>query len=638
MKYFLYLGISIFLLTTVYPQQDSLWQEDNFINQIEMSSSIDEENLLFEYLEDLKTNPVNVNNAEFSDLLRIPGISRREAKSILEYRKASGHIFTLFELYSITEINANKLRSFFPFMITDEKIIKNINNIPEPQSPSSELRSRLITDVQPKPGYTTNIFQGNSYKLYNSFNIKSENYNAGLLTEKDPGEKDYTDHTVFFIQLKQLGIIRSVIAGDYNIEFGRGNAIWSPYGFSKTPASFAGYREGRNSVPYLSTDEGNYLRGTAVNVKINNFNLTAFYSNKLKDAVLDSAQRTINSVSSDGYHRTVTELNKSEVYKEVISGSDLMYNTELFSAGFLYYNLSTEYPFASDKYPAGKSFDYFSISYSFPFRRLQVSGEISLFRKSFATIHSINFDISDKIRAVITLRNVSPGYFSFLSSAIKKESGIYAGISISSLPGNLNLYYDSYSKMTSANIFPVNGNKLLVQYDAHPFTDMLCRLKYTRSTMQRDDNIFTEVTDHNVSSELIYKLNRSMTWKFRIDYTSYSDFSNEKGYAFYQEIIYWPLKKELEIYGRITLFNTGSFLSRVYQYEKDLTGTFNMNPLFNEGVRWFIGANFTISPGSKLQCKYSETYKPDAEFLGSGYNKIKGGLDNQISVQLDIKI
>jgi hypothetical protein len=60
------------------------------------------------------------------------------------------------------------------------------------------------------------------------------------------------------------------------------------------------------------------------------------------------------------------------------------------------------------------------------------------------------------------------------------------------------------------------------------------------------------------------------------------------------------------------------------------------NPgLYGEGMRWYFVVKYSAPYGFNLSLKYSELYKPNEKFLGSGTSLIPGNLDNRISLQMD---
>ena len=67
-----------------------------------------------------------------------------------------------------------------------------------------------------------------------------------------------------------------------------------------------------------------------------------------------------------------------------------------------------------------------------------------------------------------------------------------------------------------------------------------------------------------------------------------------------------------------------------------MPGTLISPALFGEGIRWYFVAR--IKPYNKvtISFKYSETFKPKENSMGSGLLEMDGNLDNRFSIQLDL--
>ena len=156
----------IFLLGTchnIYCQEDSTFESDDVLENLVEETALDnEDSQVLDNLEYLKDNPVNVNEASLSDLLRIPTIDLSTATQIIDYVKNSGQVFSVNELYLIKGIDKNSLQKIIPFLTVGTKS-KNI--YPEFQQTESanllskfkiNLRSRIINDLQDRRGFTEN--------------------------------------------------------------------------------------------------------------------------------------------------------------------------------------------------------------------------------------------------------------------------------------------------------------------------------------------------------------------------------------------------------------------------------------------------------------------------------------------------
>lgn len=635
---FLIPAVLLVLYINTYCQQDSTWNEETAESKMELISD-DGNDQAAEYIEDINDVRININTAGIKELSGIPGMLLSDAHKIIDYKKKSGRIFSLFELYAVEGIDAARLRSYFPFLtLEDAGPDKEPADIP--LFFTADLRTRVQSDIQSSRGFSQNVYKGNPLKVYSRLRVKDNRYSFGFISEKDPGEKDYADHISFYLHVKDIGIVKSFIAGDYNIEFGKGLALWSNYGMIRKSQTASGFRHGRNLVPYLSSNEVHYFRGTAMNLEYKSIELTGFYSNKYIDADIDPVSNTVNSLPADGYHRTDNELSGKQSLKEIISGARLDLHSGNFSAGVLYYTVHNNLAFDETKLPGRHGLNYLVFSASWSTERALAETEIARSRGSTAWLASLRFDITEKITAFLITENSPREYYSRPGAV--NRTGTYAGISMGSIPGSLIFSFDSYKKFLTSSPFPVSCSDMITDYSINPSEDILLRFrhKYKKENTSSVNKNYS-VYSNNVTGEAVFKISRNIKWKWRADFSFVSvpsDQITEKGYAFFQEASYQLFEKMIEIYGRITLFKTDSYNTRIYQYEKSPAGVFIMNPLMDEGLYWYLGANLIFSKGLRLHCRFNEMYKPAAESLGSGYNEINGSVHNQLLFQLDFRL
>ena len=107
----------------------------------------------------------------------------------------------------------------------------------------------------------------------------NNNFQLGVLTDKDAGEKNLNEFTSAHFFVKDLGHLKNLAIGDYYLEFGQGLALWNAYGFSKgADAVYPVKKSERKIVPYTSSSENNFLRGAAGTIDFNPVTISLFYS------------------------------------------------------------------------------------------------------------------------------------------------------------------------------------------------------------------------------------------------------------------------------------------------------------------------------------------------------------------------
>ncbi len=655
----------LFLSQFIYSQLDStsIITEDILDDiLIEPDEESDSEELV-DILDELIRNPIDINKADVFQLSKLPKMDAASAQRIVDHRNKFGNFFSTNELFSISEIDKALVQSILPFVKVTGSIEGTEQNARDLENPKFiygksklNIRSRFINDLQNRKGFITDKFEGSKLKSYNRLIYNYDNFfQAGFLAEKDPGEVSYSDFSSFHIQIKNFDLINSAIAGDYVLEFGQGLALWSPFGFSKgADAIFPVKKRPRYLRPYTSAAEYRFFRGAAARILIDNFNLTAFYSNNSFDASIDSVTQEITSISQTGYHRFGSELNKRSASKSKIIGGVIDYKyAGLLNIGVIYYNASFNNGFqASSIYDlSGDNFNYLSTYYEINFSKINLFGEASYDGTSVASINGIQFSANRELMFTSALRNYPRNYqnlygfgFSERSGRINNEIGIYSGVRWKIPYGILNLYYDifKFPYRTNENSLSSEGDELLLDFVSKPFSKFEVRLryKYENKEISRAINAEEKIIRRLrqiARTEFVYNLAKILRLRTRIEYNNYfiKDVNiKENGFLVFQDFRY--LRNNIVLNGRIIFFQTDSFSSAVYEYENDLFGVMPNLVMYGKGIRWYLILKYKPIQFLSLSAKYSETYKPNVTSLSSGDNEIIGNVDNRVSLQIDV--
>lgn len=666
---FLYYSLLLFLFfsTKIFSQVDSteIIIEESLDDLLpDLNEETDDSNL-FNQLEDLSNNKIDINTNDLESLQSIPAIDLNSVKLILAHRNKFGDFFSVNELYSVQGLQKDQVDRIIPFVFVNQQNLNyeqtTIEEISGPiitQNISINYRSRLQNDIQQRAGFIDGDYAGSSYKIYNRFIFKAyDNYQAAFISEKDAGEKSFNDFTSFHFAVRNLSFIKTFIAGDYNIEFGQGLALWSPYGFSKSAdVIYPVKKKSRDLVPYTSTNENRFFRGAALSFSINDFLFSGYFSKNKFDSNIDSVSGEILSISETGLHRTQSEIDNRKSVEETFTGARLDYDPQNWiKAGFLFYNSKFSNPFLSDN-PLelnGNSFTYTSGYYNIYLNKINLFGEASYDGNTVASINGLELPISNSFSYVVLIRNYPSDYsnihgfgFGEKSGATENEFGIYNGFRWNSFIGKLNFYFDQF-KFPGASFdspLPTEGNEILADLVTKPFKNIETKFRFklenkeVTELINGEDQILRRLRQ-NFRTELIYDISKTLRIKSRFEISDYSINSaaiSEQGILLYQEVRYLPLK-DFTFYGRITFFRTDSFNSAIYVYENDLVGVFNNIALFGEGIRLYLLARYKILNFIQLSFKYAETYKPAENTLSSGNSLIEGNIDNKISIQLDVK-
>ncbi len=665
----LILSLHLFVPSRSLGQIDSVMiSTENILNEILQESEVEDENEnIFELIEELSRSPVDLNSASLNELLIIPGINLFFANLIIEHRKKYGVFFSTDELNLINDLPKELIEKIKPF-VTVKNLEKDQYENQEPASKSFisnflltskiNVRSRIINELQERRGFLENKYEGSRPKIYNRFLFSyKNNLDAALVTEKDAGEKSINDFTSFHLALKDYDLIKVFVVGDYTLNFGQGLALWSPFAFSKgSEAIYPAKRKGKFINPFKSTFENNFFRGTAVTVQVSEMLFSTFYSNNFLDANIDSTTYAILSTPIDGYHRTESEKRKRKSAKETVYGfsTELRSLKENYSAGILYYRTKFSNPFSFDvrNKLSGDNFSYISLYFDFYFDKLNFFGESSFDQKSIASLIGLNITVTKNFSIITSFRNYPSAYknihgyaFSENSGATSNEVGFYTGFSLNTFLGEINFYYDQFKfpSATFSNPIPSKGNDILFDLKSKPFDKVETNFRFKRKVKEvshAPENIKQLVleTKQNVRGEITYHVSRKLRLKSRLEFTNYSldKIKDETGFMVFQDIRFSPFSK-LSMDSRLIVFQTDSFNSAVYEYENDLRGMFSNVALYSKGTRWYVLLRYELFDFISISAKYSETYKPLEKTLSSGLSEIRNNIDNKISFQVELR-
>lgn len=649
-------------------QTDSTYliTEDILENLLEESSEESDENELFDRFEFYINNPLDINKADVTDLLNLPFIDIHTAELIIQRRNQFGNYFSTQELFAIKELNGEIIRSILPFITVaerpqtkSEKVTPEVFPVPSFSKFRYSLRNRFINDLQTRRGFSTKSYAGSKLKSYNRIIMRQgNNYQAGVITDKDPGETSYMDFISFHLMAKDAGIINNLVIGDYLMEFGQGLAIWSLFPISKSSdAIYPARKNARGLRAYTSSSEFGFLRGAAAVFKINDFLITAFYSRNKFDASIDETTSMITSRYVDGFHRTESEILRKNNAQEKIIGTAITYRlSERVNFGLLSYNINFSAPIQSSTAQgiSGDDFRYYSFFYDAVLMNIMFFGEFSFDSRSVASINGIEFSVTRNFSFVTVFRNYPGNYnnlkgsgFGERAGVTNNESGFYTGFRWRIPAGTLNVYYDQFKfpYRTFNNVSPSDGDELFAELISKPFSKTETRIRYKyenkdQTLILNDLRQVTKRLKQSVRFEITHAVSRMIRLKSRFEYNQFKINSGnlkEDGYLFFQDLRVSP-NKDLVLYGRIIFFRTDSFNSAIYEFENDLTGVMTNLAMYDEGMRWYFMIRYRFIKNLTISLKYSETFKPKEKTISTGNNLIPNNLDNRISLQLDLNL
>ena len=658
----LYNALLLFIILTgiLYSQTDdttSIITDQMIENVIPEPVVNNEEYNTIDYLEELQKDPINLNTADLTTLRKIPGLDINYAQLIVQHRQKYGHYFSINELYSIKGLPKYVITNIKVFITVTDPPIQIIDDKPIDNSVFNFMRiffrSRISANLNDKGLYKN--YQGSKIKQYNKLTIQGEQYEAGILTEKDPGEKSYYDFISFHISLKKIDPIEKIILGDYICEFGQGLVLGKPYGFSKnTEASYTAKGRESNFYQYNSTDESRFFRGIVFSSIISNIQFTFFYSNHGLDASTDSISGKISSLITTGYHQTASDLSNHNSLKEIVWGgtANYIYSNSL-HLGLLFSTSKFSKPFSGSSLYSirGDRFNYFSTSYEyFLIPSINLSGETAYDTKSIASINTIQISLNRNFLFVSSIRNYPRNFNSIHGSSlaeqknkVQNETGFYNGFKLLTDFGSINFYYDQFKFPFGSNRFPISntGEEYLCSYTNSIKEDLNLKINYKYENKdyllnQDDQKSIARRGRNDFRVILTWLLSKEVRLKTIINYNAIrikdSDIT-EKGILLSNSIIV-NMIKDLKLSGDISFFKTDSFYSSVYEYDNNIGGLVRGEVLYGEGMKLKLFFTYKILNRLTISAQYSEILKPKELLISPSNSTLKDNIVFQIELLL----
>lgn len=259
-------------------------------------------------------NPINLNGNRLSELLENNLISEFQFFKINQHLESYGSFLEIEELLIIEGFNEQKiddLRAFITVIQPSQQLIKKVS--------LKRLKQNFLLDfihpLQKSQGYQkisesefqnspNSVYLGEVFKLKGRYKIENRKIQSGLIFEKDQGEIFFNnpykkvsqnfldrnpsrlDYFSAHLMIKDIGLIKKFIVGDYQLQFGQALGLWSNMGFGKS-SDVNNVKKFANGIKAnTSSNENHFFRGLASTIEFKNWNLSFFYSSKNRDANL----------------------------------------------------------------------------------------------------------------------------------------------------------------------------------------------------------------------------------------------------------------------------------------------------------------------------------------------------------------
>ena len=200
---------------TSYFREDNQWEKI-----LETVIQADENSPAAEDMNQLEDDPLNLNTASAEELHRIPAVSQLVVSRIIDRRKRER--FT-----SIDELG--EIEGITPDLLSFIRGFVKIGRMKEETNINASFLSRTSTTLEDRQGFINGAYPGSPSKVLNRFRLSLGNttsplssaiseMEAGVLTEKDPGERSLANFSSYFTGFSIPSLAARMIIGDYQME------------------------------------------------------------------------------------------------------------------------------------------------------------------------------------------------------------------------------------------------------------------------------------------------------------------------------------------------------------------------------------------------------------------------------------
>lgn len=645
---------------------------------------------LFDDLELLYDDPINLNTATAAELKKLPLLNDVQVYALLRYRKQFGQIYSLVELQYADGFDKRSIEQIRPFVTVaapEEKTRFKAKYLWK--YGKNELILRQQRRLESSPAYNQqsdslfeagDAFDGSPDRLYARYRYRyRKNVSFGFTGEKDPGEAfggstqpQGFDFLSGHIQVADLGLVKNVVVGDFQFQAGQGLTFWSGFGYRKSPQlPTLTKRYERGFTPYTSAEENRFLRGGAATIGKDNWEVSGFYSRKKVDAnriqptLADSidevaSEVTFSSIQSSGFHRTIGELADKDLVEEQIIGARASVTIKKLKVGVTAFQSEYEGTFAPNR-QLYQSFQNNSgkwqnagLDYDLVVGLFNFFGEVSLSEGSeVASLTGLTAYLNERFTFNALYRHYPLNYQSFQSNAFgekggnNNERGLYLAADVVAAKGlRVAGYYDVYAFpwLSYQKDGPSIGyeSALVAEYEVNRKTKL--SFMYRHETDQENpvnsEETIRSLVEESLSQyrlQLDYQATKQLRFRTRMEYRDYQKEDLESiGFMIYQDV-YYDLNSKWGFKARFALYETDDYNSRIYAYENDMRYQFTVPAYYDQGSRTYLLIDYRPIENLTFYLRYAQTYFSTDREIGQNPDTYFGRTRSELKTQLILK-
>lgn len=642
-KTIIFITILLLQVSKILSQTDSNLYNIRTLDIIEnnLEDNLDDENFapdeLLEELEELSGQRPNLNCLGYETAVRLLKLSDYQYYQLQLYLENYGALASIYELDGIDGFGKEererlqllaevapvpKSSSFFKdfFKKGKSKLLVRYGQILEHQAGYDTSRA---THYAGTPGHAMFRY---TFDTQGKFSLK-------ISGEKDPGEQFFRgkqrygfDFYSGSASVKDFGILKYAVIGDYRLNFGQGLVLGSSLMSGKGGGAGNIRRFSTGIRAVAPTSESDFLRGCAATLGNSHVSGTLF------------AGRTFGSTDN-------------------CLGADFSYRRKLFRVGaraVVHSQTDTSGTVLAEKLKTSFSPTGFNIAadYQAIVHRHLLFGEISVNQTgAVGLLQAILLTPIPTLKIAAIFRHYGNHYTNPLGHAFgtntsnSGETGFYfTGDYVLSRHVTLNLYADYYrlTTLTYRTDSPVQGMDLGLSGEINITRNSMMNVKYSfRSKPENSPEsvYYKQIQEHHKHKiRLIWsnspitalKLKTEFDWilnKYPMSHEHYA------GLLLYQDIGLTFAKPDISLHARVAYFDTDRYNERLYAYENDVYYAFSIGSYYYKGVRGYFVVRYKYKWLS-IWLRLAHTYYIDRQVISSGLTQIDKPHKTEVKVQV----
>lgn len=538
----------------------------------------------------------------------------------------------------------------------------------------SSMLLRYGQIIEKQAGYDSkysNPYLGNPLRLAFKYSFKTgENFAFGLTGEKDAGEQFFRgsekqgfDHYAFFINIKNIGILKNCVLGDYMLDFGQG-IIMGARSMGVKGGGAAQIRRFssllRPSAPMNESDNQHGIAAVVGNVY---YNGTIFYSHRYYDG----------SLSPNGYHRTLQEVAAKHSLESHLAGGHFQLRRRIFELGITGTFMLFSPPISRPKelYKkfsfSGKELWNTGADYKVILRKTILFGEaaVSVVPETsqesetsskdkrhpvgVGVLQGCILDLDPRSKLATLFRYYSRNFVSLNGSGFSSgngsgEIGIYiAADFVTGRKTSLQFNFDGYEYqwLRFRVDKPCGGfdSGCKFHLNLSRYLSMQFQYQYYRGAQNANiSDYYTSTTDydkHKIHCLIHCNPTDWIQLKTEVDYLLNAGETNgyKQGFLLFQDVDFDFSRWNFGIKLRVAFFDTDSYNERIYAYEKDVLYTFTINGYYGKGIRYYLMLKYSYA-FFDIQARLAQTFFDDRDSISSGQTLIQGKTKTEVRAQI----